>query len=327
MATELRWGILGAAKFAREHMGPAIHMAPNNRLAALATSDVAKAEPFLAIDSRLQVFDDYEALISSDDIDAVYIPLPNSMHVEWATKAAKAGKHVLCEKPIAMQASEIDDLIQLREATGVLIAEAYMIVHHPQWIHARDLYQSGKIGKLVQVDGVFSYDNRSDPQNIRNIPEMGGGGLRDIGVYTFGSTRFVTGEEPQDILSAKIDLENNVDVWAAVTAQFPSFFFNGTTSMRMLPRQEMNFHGEKGIIRLTAPFNPAVFDQAEVHLISGDGQVTTQRFPRENHYVHQVNAFYESVVNGQDYPCSLEFVRGTQRMIDMVFDHAHVSKG
>lgn len=321
MTTELRWGILGAAKFAREHMGPAIHQTPNNRIAALATSNVEKAEPFLAMDGRIKVFSDYDALIQSDSVDAVYIPLPNHLHIEWARKAAQAGKHVLCEKPIAMEAHEIDDLIAVREQQKVLIAEAFMIVHHPQWQYARDLFQSGAIGKLVQVDGVFSYDNRADTANIRNRAETGGGGLRDIGVYTFGSTRYVTGEEPIHILSTHIDYVNDVDTWANVTAQFPSFHFNGTTSMAMLPRQEMNFHGENGIIRLTAPFNPTVFGQAEVHFIQGNGIQTTKRFPQDNHYVHQVNAFYNSVVNGDAYACPLEFSKGTQRMIDMAFAH------
>lgn len=321
MENELRWGILGAAKFAREHMGPAIHMAPHNRIAAVATSDPQKAAPLQALDSRVHIFHDYEALIHCDDVDAIYIPLPNHLHVEWALKAAEAGKHVLCEKPIAMRAEEIDGLIALRDQQQVLIAEAYMIVHHPQWQYARELYQSGAIGKLVQVDGVFSYDNRADTANIRNNPDAGGGGLRDIGVYTFGSARFVTGEEPEKILSTKIDLINGVDVWANVTAQFPSFFYNGTTSMGMLPRQEMNFHGDKGIIRLTTPFNAGVFGQAEVHYIQGNGVVTTKRFPQDNHYVHQVNAFYNSVMSDAPYPCPLEFSKGTQVMLDMTFDH------
>jgi predicted dehydrogenase len=197
-----------------------------------------------------------------------------------------------------------------------------MIVHHPQWHYARELVQSGAIGKLIQVDGVFSYNNAADVDNIRNRSDAGGGGLRDIGVYTFGSTRFVTGQEPTEVQLADIKWENGIDAWAHVAAKFPGFRFSGVTSMRMAPRQEMNFHGDKGWIKLTAPFNPSVFDQAEVHLMRDDMVVETKRFPTVNHYVNQVVNFRAAVIDGATYPCPLEFSRGTQAMIDMAFDKA-----
>jgi predicted dehydrogenase len=195
-------------------------------------------------------------------------------------------------------------------------------VHHPQWHYAKELYQSGAIGELVQVDGVFSYNNSADPNNIRNRPETGGGSLPDIGVYTMGAARFVTDEEPVEIVDANITWQNDVDVWAAINAKFPSFHFNGTTSMRMAPRQEMNFHGTKGLIRLTAPFNPSVFSQAEVELHSADMVVSTKRYPAENHYVNQLQAFRASALEGTPYGCTLEFSQGTQRMIDMALKKA-----
>lgn len=322
MTKILRWGILGAAKFAREHMGPAIHMAPHNDLVAIATSSTEKAAPFQAMRLGIQVHLAYEDLLNDPDVDAVYIPLPNHMHIEWAKRAIAAGKHVLCEKPISMQVSEIDELIALRDASNLLVAEAYMIVHHPQWHYARELVQSGAIGTLIQVDGVFSYNNATDLNNIRNRADAGGGGLRDIGVYTFGSTRFVTGQEPDEIQLSDIKWENGIDAWAHVAAKFPDFRFSGVTSMRMAPRQEMNFHGDKGWVKLTAPFNPSVFDQAEVHLMRNDMVVETKRFPTVNHYVNQVVNFRAAVIDGATYPCPLEFSRGTQAMIDMAFEKA-----
>jgi predicted dehydrogenase len=322
MTKTLRWGILGAAKFAREHMGPAIHMAPYNDLVAIATSSAEKATPFQAMRPGMMVHLDYDDLLNDPNVDAVYIPLPNHMHIEWAKRAIAAGKHVLCEKPISMQASEIDELIAMRDASNLLVAEAYMIVHHPQWHYARELVQSGAIGTLIQVDGVFSYNNAADVDNIRNRSDAGGGGLRDIGVYTFGSTRFVTGQEPTEVQFADIKWENGIDAWAHVAAKFPDFRFSGVTSMRMAPRQEMNFHGDKGWIKLTAPFNPSVFDQAEVHLMRDDMVVETKRFPTVNHYVNQVVNFRAAVIDGATYPCPLEFSRGTQAMIDMAFDKA-----
>ncbi|MEL6169321.1 MAG: Gfo/Idh/MocA family oxidoreductase [Pseudomonadota bacterium] len=322
MADLIRWGILGAAKFARQHMGPAIHAARDAQLFALATSDPDKAAPFQAIAPGLKIHNSYDALLADPEVDAVYVPLPNHLHVEWTQKALQAGKPVLTEKPVAMSASEIDGLIALRDQTQRLAAEAYMIVHHPQWQRTRALVRDGAIGSLIQVDGVFSYDNRSDPGNIRNKPETGGGSLPDIGVYTYGSARWVTGEEPEAITHANIRWENGVDVYAQIAARFPSFTYQAVTSMRMHPRQEMTFHGEKGVLRLSTPFNSGVFGQAELHLARGLS-VETERWPGVNHYVNQVEAFGESLRDGIPYPWTLEDAKGTQSMIDRVFAAAH----
>lgn len=318
MVETLRWGILGAAKFAREHMGPAIHAADNAVLAALATSSAEKAAPFEAMAPGLQVFTDYDALLASDAIDAIYIPLPNHLHVEWTMKALEAGKHVLVEKPLAMRAEDFDPVIAKRDETGLLAAEAYMIVHHPQWQKARDLVQGGAIGTLVHVDGVFGYNNASDPSNIRNDAGKGGGGIPDIGVYTYGSTRFVTGEEPVEITHADIDFEHGVDVVARASARFPTFTAHWVNSMRVHPYQRMTFIGDQGWLELTAPFNPLVFGEARIEMRNGDG-TRIMRFPGDWHYKLQVEAFGHSVRTGDPYPCPLEFSRGTQVVIDKVF--------
>lgn len=319
MSNPVRFGILGAAKFAREHMARAIHAAEGADFAAIATSDPAKAEPFRAFAPGLRVHDSYDALLADPTIDAVYIPLPNHLHVEWAIKAAQAGKHVLCEKPIAMNEAEFDQIIAARDAAGVLVAEAYMIVHHPQFIRAKEIVASGVLGDLVMVDTVFSYNNAEATDNIRNRPETGGGGLPDIGVYTFGSVRFVTGEEPSSVNHANIRFENGVDVFVQMQATFPSFDYQAVVSMRMAPRQHITFHGTKGHMTLTAPYNAAVYDQAEIVVETPDMKRVTERFPGVNQYVIQVQNFCNAVRNGAAYPCPLEFSRGTQRMIDMTF--------
>ena len=166
----VRWGILGAAKFAQNHMGPAIHAAKGAELAALATSSEEKAAGFSAFAPGLRLHDSYEALLADPGIDAVYIPLPNTLHLEWSLKAIAAGKHVLTEKPMTMQAAEFDQLIAARDASGLVVAEAYMIVHHPQWQKARDLISEGAIGRLEHVDTAFSYDNRADPGSGGDLP-------------------------------------------------------------------------------------------------------------------------------------------------------------
>lgn len=322
----IRWGILGAAKFAREHMAPAIHAAEGAELYALATSDPAKAAPFQAFCPALKVHASYDALLNDPAVDAVYIPLPNHLHVEWTLKAIAAGKAVLCEKPIALDASEIDRLIAARDAAKLLVAEAYMIVHHPQWVRAKEWLEAGEIGTLRHVDAAFSFNNESEPGNIRNRPETGGGSLRDIGVYTFGSCRFVTGAEATDV-SARVRRENGVEIFAQIAATMKGngrkFTYGSMTSMRLFNRQEVSFQGDRGMIRLSsAPFNANVHDVAEVELHKPDQRVIIDRFPAVNQYKLQVEAFGRSLRDGTAYPCSLEFVRGTQAMMDTAYNVA-----
>lgn len=316
----IRWGVLGAAKFAREHMAPAIHAAKRAELVALATSADDKADGFRTFCPGLKVHLDYEALLNDPGIDAVYIPLPNHLHVEWTLKALGAGKAVLTEKPIALKEEEFDLIIAARDAANTLAAEAYMIVHHPQWQKARELYQAGAIGKLRQVYGMFSYDNREETGNIRNKPDTGGGALRDIGVYTIGSARFVTGAELEDV-RAGIDWENGVDVVTRIDARLAGADYFGMVSMRMHPFQEMTFHGEKGVMRVHAPFNAGIYGEATVELRSEDGD-HFWRYPSANHYVNQVENFSAAMRGEMEYPCPLEFSRGTQAAIDAVFASA-----
>ena len=318
----VRWGILGAANFARQHMAPAIHAAHGAELAALATSDPAKADGFRAFCPALRLHSSYDALLADPGIDAVYIPLPNHLHVEWTLKALRAGKHVLTEKPIAMKAAEIDQIIAERDRTGLLAAEAYMIVHHPQWHRAKEWLEAGEIGTLRHVDAAFSF-HLTDMDNIRNRPDTGGGSLRDIGVYTFGSARFVTGAEPV-ALESRIQWENGIDAQALVfgTMKGPggSFSYHSMTSMRLYNRQVVTFQGDKGMIRVEGgPFNANVNDMAEVELHVQGNRVITDRFPTANQYKLQVEAFGRSVREGVAYPCPLEFVQGTQAMMDMAY--------
>jgi predicted dehydrogenase len=321
----VRWGILGAAKFALQHMGPAIHAAEGAELAALATSDPAKAEGFRAFCPSLRVHSSYDALLADPAIDAVYVPLPNHLHVEWTLKALRAGKHVLTEKPIALRAKEIDAIIAERDRTGLLAAEAYMIVHHPQWSRAKEWLEAGEIGTLRHVDAAFSF-HLTDMGNIRNKPDTGGGSLRDIGVYTFGSARFVTGAEAEAVESRLIR-DNGIDSFALVFGTMAGnghrFTYHSMTSMRLYNRQVVTFQGDKGMIRVEGgPFNANVNDLAKVELHVQGNRVITDRFPTANHYKLQVEAFGRSVRDGTPYPCPLEFVQGTQRMMDMAYDKA-----
>jgi predicted dehydrogenase len=317
--TPIRWGILGAAEFARRFMGPAIHAAKGAELYALATSSPAKAAGFSDFAPGIKVHDSYDALLADPAVDAVYIPLPNHLHVDWSLKALAAGKPVLCEKPMGLEAADYDRLIAARDAAGLLAAEAFMILHHPQFTRARALVQQGAIGRLIHVDGTFTYNNAADPTNIRNRPETAGGALRDIGVYPFGAARFVSGQDPVSISHADLRLENDVDVFAQVAARFPDFTCTALVSMRMHPRQQMTFHGDKGILRLTCPFNANIFDMAQLTLETDGSSMITERWPGVNQYSLQVENFGASLRGAAAYPCPLEFSRGTQVMMDMAF--------
>src|SRR5690606_5460376 len=191
----LRFGILSTAKIGRELVVPAIQDAENCVVTAIASRDVTRARAMAERFSVPHAFGSYEEMLASDLIDAVYIPLPTSQHVEWSIKAADAGKHVLCEKPIALKATEIEMLIAARERNKVLISEAFMVAYAPVWLKVRELIANDAIGRLRHVQGAFTYFNR-DPGNMRNIPELGGGALPDIGVYPTITTRFATGIEP-----------------------------------------------------------------------------------------------------------------------------------
>jgi predicted dehydrogenase len=313
----MRWGILGAAKIAAGELAPAIQLARDNELVAVATRDPSRAAPFAAQAPGLRVHASYEALLDDPNVDAVYIPLPNHLHVEWSLKAARAGKHVLCEKPIALQASEIDQLIAARDQTGRLIAEGFMVLHHPQWHLVRDLLAQGAVGKLEHVEGVFTYCNR-DQSNIRYNPAMGGGGLRDVGVYPSITARFVTGAEPVAARS-QMRMANGVDVFARVWADFPDFSMSFYCGMMQNVRQQMTFHGQDGWIEVRAPFNASRFGDVAVDWRDAKGRVVTQRFNDVNQYALMIENFSKAANGGAPFGCPLEMSRGNQAMIDMIF--------
>ncbi|MDT8439710.1 MAG: Gfo/Idh/MocA family oxidoreductase [Wenzhouxiangellaceae bacterium] len=321
MNAPVRWGILGAARFAREHMAPAIAATPGGRLAALASrSGESNARAFRDLAPDLTMHASYQALIEDRSIDAVYIPLPNHLHMDWTLKALAAGKHVLCEKPMAMHADQFEALIEARDRAGRLAAEAFMIVHHPQWDHVRKLLADGAIGALEHVEGLFSFRN-TDPDNIRNQAETGGGALRDIGVYILGATRLVTASEP-DTIDARVRLEHGVDVFTDIRATFPGFTYSGTVSMRMAPMQRMTFCGRDGVLTVESPFNTALFGDTRVVVRSADGETRVRRFNDARQYEIQVRRFNDSVRTGCPFPCPLEFSRGTQQAIDRVLANA-----
>ncbi len=317
MTHHLTWGILGSAGFARRTMAPAIHAARRTQLKSIATREASRAIPFEDLVPGLQVETSYDAILADPEIDAVYIPLPNALHTEWSIKAAEAGKHVLCEKPIGLSVPDLDRLITAREATGRLIAEAWMPAHHPQWHRVRALLADGAIGHLHSVSGAFTFA-LADPDNIRFSAPLGGGALRDVGVYPIGAFRLATGLEPVPTHVDRI-LENGVDTSAWIRARVGVVRFDFHVSMRAARHQEMLFHGTKGTIRVPAPFNPGTYGEARLVLVRDGTEVEVIRFPGVDQYVAQVEAVAATVLDGARFACPLEFSRGTQSMLDAIF--------
>lgn len=316
----LTWGILGAAGFARKTMGPAIHAARRTHLKSIATRDPARAVPFQDLVPGLCVEASYEAILDDPQIDAVYIPLPNALHTDWSIRAAEAGKHVLCEKPIGLTTDDLDRLIAARETSGRLIAEAWMPAHHPQWHRARALLAEGAIGHLRSVSGCFTYA-LADPSNIRLSAPLGGGALRDIGVYPIGGFRLATGLEPTPAV-ADVVWEDGVDTSAWVNLRAGEVRFDLHVSMRASRHQEMLFHGTEGTLRVPAPFNPGSYGEAHLILARDGAEVQVIRYPGIDQYVAQVEAVAATVLDGARFACPLEFSRGTQAVLDAIFELA-----
>jgi predicted dehydrogenase len=315
-----RWGVLSTAKIAREHLLPAIAEADNGSLAAIASRDIDRARALADRFGAPLAFGSYDELLSSSAVDAVYIPLPTSQHVEWTARAIEAGKHVLVEKPLALHAADIAPLIALRDKHKVLVCEAFMVAYHPQWLKVRELIAAGAIGRLRHVQGAFSYHN-VDPANMRNRLDLGGGALPDIGVYPVVTTRFATAKEPVRV-QATIERDETfgTDIYSSVRADFGDFELSFYVSTQMAARQAMVFHGETGFIELAAPFNAGIYDDHRVELHDQTHSETRVfRFAGARQYRLQVEAFARAALGGGDRVFTLEESVLNQKVIDAIF--------
>lgn len=317
----LRVGILSTAKIAREHLIPAGLIARGVTIQGIASRSLESAQ---AVAEQFQIPDsyaNYDELLASDNIDAVYIPLPTSQHIEWAIRAADAGKHVLVEKPLALKAEDIQSVIEARDRNGVMISEAYMVHYHPQWAYVREQLASGRIGRLRNVQGSFTYYNR-DPANTRNQADAGGGGLPDIGVYPAVTTRIATQQEPK-FVTAKVEFDPvfKTDIYANVNAEFEGFDLQFYVSTTMALKQAMRFHGEDGYIELSAPFNAGLYGTSRVAIYNQNHSVCEeQSFAGVNQYALQFEALAEAVSSGDASGLfSLEDSVRNQKLIDAAY--------
>jgi len=309
----MRWGILGVSMFATRRMVPAMQRSRDLTVAAIASRSKDKAEKAARELNIARAYGSYEELLADPEIDAVYIPLPNHLHVPYAIKAAEAGKHVLCEKPIALNAAEARSLVEARDRTGVLIQEAAMIRVHPRWLATRaELAKgsAGKIGELRSIVSSFGYHLRQR-DNVRYRREMGGGTLLDVGFYPVSISRFCFGTEPVRVLaSLTTDAETGVDILAAAMLEFPTGHSIFSCGMQLSPSQQVALMGNKGRISFDVPWSPytdrptrLIIDRSEQ---LEEPMVEAVAFEPCNQYTLLAEGFSQAVKNGTAAPLPLE---------------------
>jgi len=319
----VRWGVLGASRFALKVSLPGMKRGPLTQLAALASRDLDKARAAAQPLGIPTAYGSYEELLADPNIEAIYNPLPNNLHVEWTARAARAGKHVLCEKPIALTAAEAETLVAAQRESGKLIAEAFMVRSHPQWQQARAWVQSGRIGDLVSVQTAFSYFNR-DAQNIRNKKDVGGGALYDIGCYALNTARFLFGREPvRAVAVIERDPDFGTDRLTSGVLDFGGAHLTFTVSTQAVPYQRVNAFGTKGRIEIEIPFNAPADRPCRIFLDDGsklgDGSAEETSFAPVDQYHLQSEAFSRAIRTGGPIENSIEVAVGNMRAIDALF--------
>jgi predicted dehydrogenase len=321
----IKWGVLSTAKIGVKQVIPAMQSGKFTQIEAIASRNLGKARETADLLGIPKAYGSYEELLAAPDLHAIYIPLPNHMHYPWIKKCIEAGKHVLCEKPLVLESSQIEELKELQDKSGLLIGEAFMVLHQARWQRVRELVQSGSLGKFISGQSIFSYYN-DDTANIRNIPEYGGGGIYDIGCYPTVLSRFVLGEEPVRV-SAFVENDPNfkVDRLASVILQYPSGPVSFTVATQMVPFQNFQFFGEQKMIEVNIPFNTPDFRAMTIRVNSGDIHEQPQvaeSFSPENHYTKQGDAFSRAILFNEPFSGSLENAEKNMKVLEAIFKSA-----
>lgn len=322
MSTEpnaVKWGILGASGHFRKKVSLPAREAEGVELFAVASRDHATAERTAGLLGMPRYYGAYEALLADHEVEAVYIPLPNHLHLEWIRKAADAGKHILCEKPLGLDAGQVEEAIAHCSKRGVLLMEAFMYRFHPQWRYARDLIRTGNIGRLNALQATFFYNN-TDPSNIRNIYDAGGGGLYDIGCYAVSAARYLTGGEPERVVSLIArHPEWRIDMLSSAILDFGETQATFTVGTQTFAHQHVTALGSGGVITVEIPFNthPDVPVGVQVTDSIGTRRVTFGPF---DHYRGELEAFSRAIREGAETaPTPPQDALDNQRVLDALF--------
>ena len=330
MNRKVKWGVLGVAEIAVKKVIPAIQRGECSEVVAIASRDVERAKSAAAKLGISKAYGSYEELLADPDVEAIYNPLPNHLHVPWSIKAAEAGKHVLCEKPIGLTVEEAKSLLEARNRTSMKIGEAFMFRAHPQWRTALELVAAGRIGTIRSVVGYFGYYNR-DPKNIRNIPEFGGGALMDIGCYLIYTSRLLFGEEPSRVCGLiEWDRETRTDALSSAMLDFPSGQAVFTCSTQVVPYQRVQILGTDRRIEIEIPFN-APQDRPSRLFVDDGADLSGRRaevveFEICDEYTIQADLFSKSIRDGQELLVPLEGSIRNMAVIEAIFRSAASGK-
>jgi predicted dehydrogenase len=322
--TNLRWGILSTADIGRRKVIPGILKADRCEVVAIGSRDAAQARQVADELGIPAAHGSYEALLADPNVDVVYIPLPNHLHAEWTIAAARAGKHVLCEKPLAMNATEAERMLEVCAAEGVRLMEAFMYRLHPSWEEVRRLVASGRIGRLAAVQSWFSYAN-DDPANIRNKLDVGGGALYDIGCYTINLSRMLFGAEPVGVRASVVrEAGSGVDVLTSAILEFETGTATFTVSTRIEPDQRVHVYGTDGRITVEIPFNIPPDHPTRIFVTAGGDppvapETETITFETADPYTVQAARFAAAILDGTPTPTQPEDALANMRVIDRVF--------
>lgn len=319
---KVRWGILSTANIGMEKVIPAIQQSSHSEVVAIASRDLAKAQQAADQLGIAKAYGSYEALLADPEIDAIYNPLPNHLHVPMTVAATKAGKHVLCEKPIARTAAEAEGLRDC--APGRIVMEAFMIRFHPQWLRAREIIRSGELGEVRTINALFTYFN-DDAGNVRNQADIGGGGILDIGCYPVTAGRFLFESEPKRVMAlVDRDPQFGTDRLASVLADFGGGRqLSFTCSTQTVGEQSVTVLGSKAKLAIAIPFNAPANERTAITVDTGapfDGSLARREIlPACDQYTEQAEAFALAVLGEHTLPWGIEDAIASMKVIDAIF--------
>ena len=320
---KIRWGVISTARIGLEQVIPAFQKSEYCEVTAIASRSVKKASKAAGLLGIKKAYGSYEALLEDPEVDAIYNPLPNNMHLEWTLRAMEAGKHVLCEKPIGLTVGEVEEMIRTRDRCGVLAGEAFMVKTHPQWIDTRNRVKRGEVGDLRLIQAMFSYYN-TDPENIRNIRELGGGGMWDIGCYCVTMSRFLFGEEPERVVATlEFDPKLGTDRLGMVLMEFPSGRSQFAISTQLAPYQRVHLFGTGGHLEVVIPWNAPNDRPCRVTQDTGDillEKIGVHEYPVTDQYTVMGDAFSEAIIRQTEVPVTLEDGLMNTRVLAAIFE-------